>query len=303
MAAKVEVNVILSSGQSVKFDRFVPGEAFSATKDGVKVVVGKGCPAPVTITPPAGARVASVEYNLFTDIRNYHKVIIPESGRWFINMMQMVSFWRFAKDSSVNDVKMPLYIFTGQHLNMAMAFGVIGQTYETEFKTLEPEVNRALIVYMRRLSMQIKRGSKLYPIPESIANANKDGAITEYLYFRTDKDVPDQPWLLTLRDFAEHQKRIYKVADVSSEAALAPLWCSWTDWFSEDVTDEVMLANVKEGVKLGIRNFIIDDGWFGPGSITTTPSSLISATGRRTPRRSRTWANWSRISRPWAACP
>ena len=265
MAAKLEVNVILKSGQSVKFDRFEPHKAYSAIKDGVRLLVGEGCPAPVTITPPEGGRVASVEYNLFTDIRNYHKVIIPESGRWYINMTQLVSFWRYAKDSSVNDVKMPLYIFTGQHLNTALAFGVIGQSYETEFKTLEPEVNRALIVYMRRLSMQIKRGTKLYPIPDSIASANGDGSFTEYLYFHTDADVPNQPWLLTLRDFAEHQKKIYNLPDVGSTGALAPLWCSWTDWFSDDVTDKVMLANVKEGIKLGIRNYIIDDGWFGPG--------------------------------------
>ena len=264
MSAKLEVNVILRSGQSVRFDRFEPLRAFSAVKDGVRLLVGAGCPAAVTVTPPAGQRVASIEYNLFTDIRNYHKVIIPESGRWYINMMQMVSFWRFAKDSSVNDVKMPLYIFTGQDLNMALAFGVIGRSYETEFKTLEPQVNRALIAYMRRLSMQIKRGTQLYPIPDSIAAAG-DGSITEYLYFRTGADAPGEPWLLTLRDFAAHQKRIYRLPDVGCQAALAPLWCSWTDWFSDDVTDQVMLASVREGVKLGIRNFIIDDGWFGPG--------------------------------------
>jgi len=67
------------------------------------------------------------------------------------------------------------------------------------------------------------------------------------------------------REFAEHQKRIYDIPDVTTEAAMAPLWCSWTDWFSDDVTDEVILHNVREGVKLGIRNYIIDDGWFGPG--------------------------------------
>jgi hypothetical protein len=89
--------------------------------------------------------------------------------------------------------------------------------------------------------------------------------VTEHLYFCTDADAPGRPWLLTLRDFAEHQKRIYDIPDVTTRGSLAPLWCSWTDWFSDDVTDEVVLRNVREGVKLGIRNYIIDDGWFGPG--------------------------------------
>ncbi|MBN1673432.1 MAG: alpha-galactosidase [Kiritimatiellae bacterium] len=266
MAVSFEINVILRSGKQVLFDGIAPGAPYAREKEGVKLAVGADCPAPVTATPAAPADpIASIEYNLYTDIRNYHKVIIPESGRWYINMTQMVSFWRFQKDSAINDVKVPLYIFTGQDLNTAMAFGVIGRNYETAFKTLEPKVNRALIVYMRRLSMQIKRGTDLYPIPDSIAKAAPDGAVTEHLYFRTDRDAPNRPWLLTLREFAEHQKRLYALPDVSSEAAMAPLWCSWTDWFSDDVTDAVIVRSVREGVKLGIRNYIIDDGWFGPG--------------------------------------
>jgi hypothetical protein len=256
----------LHSGKSVLFEGIQPGKAFSAEKDGVKLSVGRKCPAPVTVTPTSSTDpVKSIEYNLYTDMRNYHKVIIPESGRWFINMTQLVSFWRLQKESSVDDVKMPIYIFTGQNLNMAMAFGIVGPNYETSFRCLEPKTNRALIAFMRRLSMQIKRGTDLYPIPDSVAKKNADGSITEYLYFRTSADAPKQPWVLTLRDFAGHQKRIYKIPDVGSEGAMAPLWCSWTDWFSDDVTDNVIVRNVREGVKLGIRNYIIDDGWFGPG--------------------------------------
>ncbi len=265
MAARFTITVILRSDRKVAFEGIEPGKAFSQEKDGVRLVVGAEFPAPVTATPPAGELVKSVEYNLYSDMRNYHKVIIPESGRWFINMTQLVSFWRHKSDSAVNDVKMPLYIFTGQDLCMGMAFGVIGPCYETAFKTLEPTVNRALIAFMRRLSMQIKRGTDVYPIPDSVAKQNRDGAITEYLYFRTDKDIPRQPWLLTLRDFASHQKRIYNLPDVTSDASLESLWCSWTDWFSDDVTDEVILRSAREGVKLGIKNYIIDDGWFGPG--------------------------------------
>lgn len=266
MAARFKINVILRSGKQVLFEGIVPGKAFSRETEGVKLSVTAEFPAAVTVRPPGlNDPLKSVEYNLYTDIRNYHKVIIPESGRWYINMTNMVSFWRFRKESAVNDVKMPLYIFTGQDLNTAMAFGIIGRTYETSFRTLEPEVNRALIVSMRRLSMQIKRGTDLFPIPDSIAKEKPDGCLTEHLYFRTDADEPGRPWLLTLRDFAEHQKRIYDIPDVTTSGSLAPLWCSWTDWFSDDVTDEVVLRNVREGVKLGIRNYIIDDGWFGPG--------------------------------------
>jgi alpha-galactosidase len=265
MAATLSIRVLLRSGRQAFFEGIAPGAAHAATRDGVSLTVGAEFPAPVTVVPPAGDRIASVVYDLFTDIRNYHKPIIPDSGRWFIWQPHMVMFWRLNSESCINDVKTPLYLFTGQDLNVALAFGVIGRPYETGFKILEPRHNRALITYMRRLSMRIQRGTDLFPIPDSVAAARPDGAIVEHLYFRTGRDAPDRSWMLTLRDFAGHTKRLHGIPDVSTERALAPLWCSWTDWHSNDVTDAVTLRNVRAGLKLGIRNYIIDDGWFGPG--------------------------------------
>lgn len=47
--------------------------------------------------------------------------------------------------------------------------------------------------------------------------------------------------------------------------AFAPIWCSWVDWDSKDINTEMLLENIREGVSLGIQNFIIDDGWYGNG--------------------------------------
>lgn len=266
MAAKFEINVVLKSGKQALFTDILYGREYASEKDGIKIRIGSEFPSPITVTPPCiDDPVASISYNLYTDMKNYHKVIIPESGRWWINMTQLVSFWRFNKESAIDDSKMPIYIFTGQDLYMSMAFGVIGENYETSFRTLEPKVNRALIAYMRRLSMQITRGTATYPIPESVSKRNPDGSITEYLYFVTSEDRKNESWVLTLRDFASYQKKFYDLPDFTIDKSMAPVWCSWTDWFSDDVTDEVIVKNVKEGVKLGIRNYIIDDGWFGPG--------------------------------------
>ena len=267
MQATLVINVILRSGKVVSFSGITPGKACNAIQDGVRIKIGAALPASaVTITPPNRTEpVASVEYQLTTPIRNYHKVIVPESGRWYIINTMMVSLWRYKNESAVNDVKQPLFIFTGQDLNTALAFGVVGRCYETSFRTLEPRTNRALIAYMRRLTIQIKRGTEMYPIPDSVALANDDGSITEHLYFATDRTRRRQPWLMTLRDFSNLQKRLFGISDVTSPGSLEPLWCSWTDWFSNDVTDEVILRSVEQGLKLGITNYIIDDGWFGPG--------------------------------------
>ena len=266
MANELKIKVILHSGKEAGFENITAGDAYQNEIDGIKLSLGSQHPYPVTATPVNKEDpIKSIEYNLYTDMKNYHKVIIPESGRWYINMTQMVSFWSYKNLSAIHDFKMPLYIFTGQDLKTALAFGVIGRNYETSFKTLEPAKNRALIVYMRRLSMQIKRGTDLYPIPSSIAKANSDGSITEHLFYQVQDHPESKPWLLTLRDFAGHQKRIFDIKDFTVKPSMYPLWCSWTDWFSDDVTDEVILDNVKAGVELGIINYIIDDGWFGSG--------------------------------------
>ncbi|MBD3419691.1 MAG: hypothetical protein GF398_06195 [Chitinivibrionales bacterium] len=266
MNVHLQVAVITRSGIMADFDAITPGADFSDTQNGISVLVGREHPYPVTVKPASiGDPVASIEFNLFTDIKNYHKVFVPCSGRNYINFLQLVSFWQLQLHSAINDFKLPIYIFTGQDRYMSLAYGVIGKPYETFFRPIEPVHKRALMVSMRRLALQVKRGTPDYPIPKTISQASPDGAITEHVYFRTEKERPQQPWISTIRDFSTHMKKVFSLPDVSTPAAMNPLWCSWTDWFSDTVTDEVIVENVKEGVKLGIKNFIIDDGWFGPG--------------------------------------
>ncbi len=266
MHVELKVKVIIEDGKDVLFDMIRYGKRYNAEKGDIKIAVSGDFPAKVTITPAGrDVTIKSIEYSVSTDIKNYHQHIIPDTGRGYADLMSMSRFFKHREESSINNIRMPLHIFTGQDHYMSMAFGVIGENYETLFQTIEPEVRRALIVYMRRLSIMIKRGTEQYPIPKSVSAKNPDNSITEYLFFRTAEDSPQQPWIITLREFAALQKKIYSLPDVTTSASLYPLWCSWTDWFSDDVTDEVIVNNVKAGIELGIKNYIIDDGWFGPG--------------------------------------
>ncbi|MCK4401279.1 alpha-galactosidase [bacterium] len=266
MSDKISIAVLLNSGKRILFSELVLGEEYENTIEGIFLHMGKGMPMPITVVSSAPDEfVASIEYNLYTDIKNYHTVIVPDCGRSFSNKLQLVDFWNFNEENTVCNIKMPIYIFTGQDKYTSMAFGIIGENYETRFQTLEPKADRALVVYMRRLSLQIKRGTEFSPIPERVSQKNSDHSIREYIYFRRLDEKTKQPWLLTLRDFAEHQKTLYNLPDITCKTSMSPLWCSWTDWFSNNVTDKVIMENVKEGLSLGIKNYIIDDGWFGPG--------------------------------------
>lgn len=266
MFKELKIKVILRSSKEIVFTEIQLEKKYIKEDQGVKINVGSSFPATVKITPPSVEDpIASIEYDLVTHIKDYHKVIIPDGGREYSSRTQLVNFWSSSYSSCVNNIRMPLYVFTGQDMFMSMAFGIIGENFETDFITLEPRTNRALIAYMRRLSIRIKRGTTLYPIPKKVTAKNPDGSIEEHIYYRAGEKNPKEPWLLTLRDFSAYQRKLYNLKDFTTTESMYPLWCSWTDWHSNDVTDKVIMENVREGIKLGIKNYIIDDGWFGPG--------------------------------------
>lgn len=105
--------------------------------------------------------------------------------------------------------------------------------------------------------MKIKKGSKDYSLHTR--------ELEECIYLFSAKESREKPWMLIQRHFSDIQREQYNLKDIYNENAFEPIWCSWVDWDSKDIHTEMLLENMEEGVKLGIRNFIIDDGWYGNG--------------------------------------
>ena len=241
--------------------------------DGFVVHYRTGLPALVTCTPPPGETLASIRYELTVPLRNFREVIVPDSGRTYRPRRQLVDFWSGKWQTRVNNVLMPVFIFTGQNGESELAFGVIGRNVETDFSTTEPKQERALQAWMKRLTLVIERGVEGFPLPDSVAMANSDGSVAERLYCREGSELAGQTWWHTLREFSDLLQCHAGHAPRTTAATLEPWWCPWTDWHSDRVNHDLMIANVRAGLDLGIRNFIIDDGWFGPGldsPLTTT---------------------------------
>ncbi len=240
-------------------------EPASHTENGITIELGNEFPYKITATPPAGDVIRSISYIASTSLRNFHEVIIPDTGRGYSARTQLVDFWAKRITSRMSNVRMPVFILTGSDVHTEYVFGVIGANTETDFIVREPDAQRALVAWMKRFTLEIERGPSNWPIPDSIATANADGAITEYIYFKEPGTEARQTWIETLREYSEKMIEILNLPGRTTEESLLPMWCSWTDWFSDHVTDAVIEENVTEGVKLGIKNYIIDDGWFGPG--------------------------------------
>lgn len=202
-------------------------------------------------------RVKRIYHTYSTSLRNFNKVIVPDSGRNFIGMtQQMVYFWTKNFETRVNDIKTPLYIFCGQDHCSSLCFGVIGKDFEREFVSLEPHGGRALSLYSRTLTLQITG-----EIPEEYrADIWEEG-----VYLMDETKNTGIPWTETLREFHEIRQNWEQITFPYTKEGMYPMWCSWTDWDSADVNEKIVLDNVEEGVKLGIKNYIVDDGWFGLG--------------------------------------
>ncbi len=267
--------VRLESGEEREFGPFALGEAAAVTREGVEVGVGAAAPYRVTVRPPGGERIVSLEYLLRAPMGNFDEVVPPDSGRWFMNLMHVTGFWKYGRlaQSKINDVKVPLYLFTGRDGNVELAMGVLGELVETDLRLLEPVSNRALNVHTRGVEVSVRRGTDEYPLPRSVPAA--DGSVTEYVYLRTRPEQGSHgPWLDVLRDFSERTRSVFGLEDRIVATSFEPFWCSWTDWASDDIGEDMVLENVKIGLDVGVRNFIIDDGWFGPGLDTAYETPL-----------------------------
>ncbi len=201
--------------------------------------------------------VKTIAYKLVLSMDNYSKIIAPDSGRWFLRNTSLIDFWKNCKEfsSNIGDIKIPLFMFLKDDGYVGNAVGIIGQNRETSFKILEPESNRALNVHTGHITLEITKGNEYYPL-------HTQNYMEGIYYFKGNRK---KAWMMVQREFSEIHKKKYHLEDLYCKNALEPMWCSWVDWDSKDINTEMLLENMSSGVELGIKNFIIDDGWYGNG--------------------------------------
>ncbi|MBQ4563395.1 MAG: alpha-galactosidase [Lachnospiraceae bacterium] len=240
---------------SYEFAEISPESGEYRQGSAVVSVKKKGNCSKITITVE-GDRVKQISHVYTTALRNFNQIIAPDSGREFYPSMQPMHYWRKKFSSRVFDVKNPIFVFCGQDNCASVCFGVVGKDYEREFKTLNPHFERALSMVDGVLSLQITGD-----VPE----AYREDIFTEGIYLIDEREDTGIPWTEVMREFHEIRRDWEQIAFPYTKKSLYPVWCNWQAWDSADADEKIVLDNVEEGVKLGIYNYIIDDGWFGPG--------------------------------------
>ena len=250
------ISFITEKAREYRFDDLAL-ETGMIVKDGVQLSITKEGNCSKVQIRVAGDRVRKVFHTYATPLRNFNNVIVPDSGRaFFYGVHQTVYFWTRNFASRVNDVKTPLYILCGQDNCAGLCFGVIGKDYERDFQSVEPHGGRALSLYGRVLKLQISG-----EIPEEY----REEVYEEGVYLLDEPRNTGMPWTEALREFHGIRQAWEQIKLPYTKASMYPMWCSWTDWDSAKVIEAVVRENVEEGLKLGIKNYIIDDGWFGLG--------------------------------------
>lgn len=260
----VRIAVDLKSGRTVAFDEIPFGTAFVDDAAGVRLTASAQTSELTALAIEmldVDDRIVDVGFEVSIPLRNQNQLIVPDSGRWFMDAQQPISAWRFhrALHSGAEDVRLPLYVCTGNDGNTAVGIGLASELYETDFEILEPVSNRVLNVHTGRFAVRFRLGSDEFPLP----SAQTDGRqmVTAHLWLRRPAPGGGESWVHTLRAFSAVQRACYGLPTPASGPARLPVWCSRVDWDSE----ELILQNVRRGRALGIDTFIVDDGWFGPG--------------------------------------
>ncbi|HBE01434.1 MAG: hypothetical protein A2096_02975 [Spirochaetes bacterium GWF1_41_5] len=260
---KLSIRIFFNNNQVIEFSGLTPMKRARKCINDATMLIHQGNPQQIRIIPPYNQIIKKISYCLTTPLKNYFQVIVPDSGRNYISLKQLIQFWGQKNTSEVCDIKMPLFIFLNHTGYAETAFGVIGENLETSFSCTEPSRDRALIAWKKKLTLQITRGTEEYPIPKFMLK--NDGSWQEELFFFFSNSKQTENWMCILRNFSRLQRQRFILEEYQPKQALYPLWCSWTDWHSDGVTSRVILDNVREGLTMGIKNYIIDDGWFGPG--------------------------------------
>lgn len=258
------LNVVATVGEREVFQTYhltrdrgsIRAERHSPVDDDLAVDVGHEHPDQLTFELTTSSQLSGVRIEYVTELDNFDRVIFPDTGRWFVNSLSPISAWRFREKTSVriNSFATPAFVFEHLGGDAASAMGLLTETREMDIRIHEPASNRALNVQHRRFRVEYELG------PTGLAF----GAGLKFGWVSTGVAAHDA-WFDALRRFSNLEQEWLAVEYAPDSSSLAPYWCSWVDWSSDQMDQTVFTDNVKAGLELEFQNFVLDDGWFGPG--------------------------------------
>jgi hypothetical protein len=214
----------------------------------------------------------SIQYDFELDLINYGRVLIPDSGRFYMNKSLPRQVW----DSNfyVTGIQMinPFFALCDAFDQVDFSFGLLGYVHETDFHFYSPGRNE-------KNSLTVKGGISGGKLQWSCAKPvvepplNEDESPDDPLSFDSMNVWEDalfqsqgeKTWFHALRKYGKAFRTYHGMKYTRQKYGLRPALCTWRVISSDDMTHEWIVRQAQLCRETGIEALIFDDGWYAVG--------------------------------------
>lgn len=201
-----------------------------------------------------------VTYSFTVPLRNFGKVIIPDSGRFFMDKYYPRQVWSFKFESTGRALANPYFCLLNAHEEVDFGFGLLGKIYESEFHFFSPGANKknSLTVHggVANAKLRWNVSFPIWDMPIGKVTKFEDGIF---------QSAGETSWFHNLRKYGEiYQKRHHLKYNIQDDG-FRPALCTWRIINSDNMTHDWILKTAVKAKELGMKALIFDDGWYGVG--------------------------------------
>lgn len=202
-------------------------------------------------------------YDFQLPLRNFGEVLIPDSGRFYMDRTLPRQVWDNRFVSNARNLFNPFFVLLNAYKKVDFAFGLLGKIYETEFNFYSPGRNQ-------KNSLTVHGGIALGKLRFKITKPFSPGIELTYGHLTEFKDgifqsENDENWFISLRKYGEYFRKIHNLKYFVQKESLRPAFCTWRVINSDNMTHEWVIKTAKLAKEAGLKAFIFDDGWYGVG--------------------------------------
>lgn len=203
----------------------------------------------------------SIQYLFALPLINFGKVIIPDSGRFFMGKTYPRQVWSNVFSSSGRAMSNPFFILNNAFDEVDFSFGLLGNIYETNIHFISPGANKKNSMTVHG---GIAAGKLKWTVTKPIGEELTIGKIRSFKdgIFQSDND---KSWFHALRKYGLAFQKEHKIKYFIQNEGFRPALCTWRVINSDSMTDQWILKTAKLAKQAGMKALIFDDGWYGVG--------------------------------------
>ncbi len=202
----------------------------------------------------------NVRYEFMVPLRNFGKVIIPDSGRFFMDKYYPRQVWSYKFESTGRSLANPYFCLLNAYEEVDFGFGLLGSVYESEFHFYSPGANKknSLTVHggVANAKLRWRVSFPVWDMPVGNVQCFSDGIF---------QSAGEKNWFQNLRKYGKVYQNLHGLKYNIQDNGFRPALCTWRIINSDHMTHDWILRTAEKARDLGMKALIFDDGWYGVG--------------------------------------